>query len=782
MNHMRIRKQSRNVTAVVLFVSLLISSTAEAKYSGGSGTADDPYRIASARDLIDLGNTPVDYDKHFILAADIDMNEQVFGDALIAAGAEFWGDQADGTKFTGDFNGNGHRIMNLTIDSTGTGSNYVGLFGYVYFGARIRNLGIENGQIRADGGHTGALVGRNHGGTIERCYTNCRVTSTGSIMGGIVGTSWYGTIRDCYASGSVRGGNTVGGVVGRCLADIRTCYSTARLSGSSGVGGVVGDATSSGISLCFWDREASGITTSDGGFSKTTAQMKQAATFVGWDSAWMIDEGRDAPRLAWEQAGGTSLANVPVRSYAGTGTVSDPFVLSYPADLMALCARPEDWSRNTYFELANDIDMAGAAGFLPVGHFEGVLKGNGYAISNLVLDYGTETSFVGLIGSTIGGFILDLRMESPTITGANCCGALTGVNRGGLIANCASESGSVAGRTYVGGLVGRNTSGSTIRSSFNGSHVRGSTYVGGVVGFAQEALTDCYNKGSVGASVDYAGGIGGYIQSDVTNCYNRGSIECPGPHTGSLVGRYAAGTMSGCFWDIQVGGQAVGYVQDMHSYPDPGTVVNSEGRTTARMKDRANYISAGWDFEGETINGTADIWTMSTVDGYPVLFWQEETIGAVGLEDFETGSFMTLGWEVSGQRPWVVASGGGHSGEFCARSGSIGAGQHSSVSVTVDCAPGEVSFWQRVSCHSTMAGLEFYIDGERMDTWSGREEWRQVFFPIASGIHTFTWTYFKSGWSSVGEDTAWIDDIQWTVAELGHSSDEEPGQDGLIAH
>jgi len=40
---------------------------AQAQYSGGSGTAEDPYQIATAADLIALGETPDDYDKHFIL-------------------------------------------------------------------------------------------------------------------------------------------------------------------------------------------------------------------------------------------------------------------------------------------------------------------------------------------------------------------------------------------------------------------------------------------------------------------------------------------------------------------------------------------------------------------------------------------------------------------------------------------------------------------------------------------------------------------------------------------
>ena len=67
--------------------------TATAKYSGGSGTAQDLCQIATAADLIALGETPEDYDKHFLPTADIDLDpnlpgRKVFARAVIAPGGE----------------------------------------------------------------------------------------------------------------------------------------------------------------------------------------------------------------------------------------------------------------------------------------------------------------------------------------------------------------------------------------------------------------------------------------------------------------------------------------------------------------------------------------------------------------------------------------------------------------------------------------------------------------------------------------------------------------------
>jgi hypothetical protein len=71
-------------TIFVLLSIFLFSRPAEAKYGGGSGTADDPYQIATAAHLIALGETPEDYDKHFILTGDIDLAGHVFDKAVIA--------------------------------------------------------------------------------------------------------------------------------------------------------------------------------------------------------------------------------------------------------------------------------------------------------------------------------------------------------------------------------------------------------------------------------------------------------------------------------------------------------------------------------------------------------------------------------------------------------------------------------------------------------------------------------------------------------------------------
>ena len=86
---MEVRKSGFLWIISVLITFSVISFPAYAKYSGGTGEPNDPYQIAKAEDLMLLGESTEDYDKHFILTADIDLNpnlpgRKVFDRAVIA--------------------------------------------------------------------------------------------------------------------------------------------------------------------------------------------------------------------------------------------------------------------------------------------------------------------------------------------------------------------------------------------------------------------------------------------------------------------------------------------------------------------------------------------------------------------------------------------------------------------------------------------------------------------------------------------------------------------------
>jgi filamentous hemagglutinin family protein len=146
----------------------------------------------------------------------------------------------------------------------------------------------------------GGLVGYNDY-RITNSYSTGAVNGTGDYVGGLVGYN-LGGITNSYSTGAVSGYSLVGGLVGFTADSITNSYSTGAVSGDLSVGGLVGVWGGGAITNSYWNIETSGQPTSSGGTGKTTAQMKQQATFAGWDfvNTWGIVEGSSYPYLQWQ--------------------------------------------------------------------------------------------------------------------------------------------------------------------------------------------------------------------------------------------------------------------------------------------------------------------------------------------------------------------------------------------------------------------------------------------------------------------------------------------------
>jgi len=214
------------IPSVVLLLICFFGRPIEAQYSGGTGEPNDPYQIATAEDLIALGETPEDYDKHFILTADIDLDPnlpggQVFDKALIAWDTNDRESWFQGTPFTGTFDGNSHTMSNFSCTSTSTG--LIGFFGYVHSG-EVKDLVFMGARIDAEAGDdVGSLVGRlGYGSVLSGCSVQNATVKGGTMVGGLVGDNG-GTITNCYCS-CIVDGNSVGGLVGiNILGEISSC-------------------------------------------------------------------------------------------------------------------------------------------------------------------------------------------------------------------------------------------------------------------------------------------------------------------------------------------------------------------------------------------------------------------------------------------------------------------------------------------------------------------------------------------------------------------------------
>jgi len=113
---------------------------------------------------------------------------------------------------------------------------------------------------------------------------------------------------------------------------------------------------------------------------------------------------------------------------------------------------------------------------------------------------------------------------------------------------------------------------------------------------------------------------------------------------------------------------------------------------------------------------------------------------------------------------WVPSDAAWTSPDYSIQSRAIADRESSSLSITLDCQEGRLSFYCKVSCEAEYDGLIFSIDGRLQERWSGEQDWQYVSFPVRGGRRTFEWEYSKDFMLSRGHDCAWLDDIAFPIA------------------
>jgi hypothetical protein len=142
-------------------------------------------------------------------------------------------------------------------------------------------------------------------------------------------------------------------------------------------------------------------------------------------------------------------------------------------------------------------------------------------------------------------------------------------------------------------------------------------------------ISNCYSfvEGDVGEMTNNPLSVGGLVGGNlgsVSNCYSAGWIEpfdIRDPYVGTLVGVNISyddiATVSNC---------------SMYCHPDLPAIGKNDGGTVTNIwcltTTRSTFIDAGWDFVGETVNGT----------GMRSIFWTLHTLLITGW------MFMELTW------------------------------------------------------------------------------------------------------------------------------------------
>ena len=243
------------------------------------GTADNPFLVNTETDLrkVGTGQDGWTLSAHYRQTANIPLTQGNW--TRIGT--------SDTNSFTGSYNGDGHTITGLTINTTNTPGQ--GMFGYIGTGGKVENLGLINVNINSNSSTVGGIAGENRGGTIQNCYVTGDVTGNLNV-GGIVGDN-YGTIKNCVAlnqSVTLTGTSTyVGRITGTPLGTRQNNYAWSGMTLKANNSPVSATSSSNGI-------HGADITAVA---AKTQAAWQTAGFTFTIDSPWVWNTANSRPVL-----------------------------------------------------------------------------------------------------------------------------------------------------------------------------------------------------------------------------------------------------------------------------------------------------------------------------------------------------------------------------------------------------------------------------------------------------------------------------------------------------
>ena len=423
--------------------------------AAGSGTAEDPYLIYSAKDLKDFAdecNACADFKimTCAMLMADIDLQGENWKPIGICG---VNGDH----MYAGVFNGNGHTIKNLcchTDEGEGFG-DIAGFFGWTEGWGAIKNVIFENADIK--GGQAAVVVGRQG---YQCCVENVgvvgdiTVTSNGEDFKGAICAWGYteATIKHCFTTYYTLTTNFEGTVTdGYYLNTESIGKGTAMTS----------DQFASG-ELCYLLNGQQ-----DEGVWKQTLKKDEYPSFTGSDIYYV--EGNYS------------------NSVNGDGSEGNPFKIRTAEDLQAfadLCNAYTGFKIPYCAKLLADIDLQGV-NWKPIGitavngdhMYAGVFDGNYHTIKNLTSNVNDEPAFgtnAGLFANTEGwGIIRNLIIENVNVEGLQAGGVVARLGYQSRLENVAVIGTiNVSGAEGIqGGLVGWAYREASIINSFTSHEV-----------------------------------------------------------------------------------------------------------------------------------------------------------------------------------------------------------------------------------------------------------------------------------------------------------------------
>ncbi len=249
---------------------------------------------------------------------------------------------------------------------------------------------------------------------------------------------------------------------------------------------------------------------------------------------------------------------------------------------------------------------------------------------------GQDLYIAGIAGLSASSTITGSH-NAASVVAVNYCGGICGWSQETVITDCCN-TGAIEGSTRTAGISGYQFIGEISNCCNTGAITNNQDFGGGIAAEAiSTTISSSYNSGYISGGVNIAGFVGKILDTTVEDCYSTGGVNAIG-----IAGGFAANATNGsvirrCFStgevnaNIEMGGfiSAISYSDVENCFYDTETsgLTTSEAGTglpTDDMKDLDTFMTAGWDFMGETLNGTDNFWKLDGVnnDGYPLLSWK----------------------------------------------------------------------------------------------------------------------------------------------------------------
>ncbi len=531
----------------------------------------------------------------------------------------------------------------------------------------------------------GGLAGYN-GGSIINCYSTCNVsTGDRSTVGGLVGDQRSGSLVNCYYSGwngspSRFGGplavnpGLYGGNISHCFWDMKASSALERAVGTGltpiqmqniqtylDAGWDLVRESTNGTSEHWYMPQPSayakltvfsddyqphklaGKGTPENPFQLATPEDLGAMHRANWSACYRLVANIDLSGIKWSSTpmvyfdgqfngAGFVISNLTARGGAYLGLFGFLGTNSLITNVGIENANVVSGSNTECIGI-----LAGTNhGTINKCHAGGNVSGDkesdslggliGYNAGDITDCYARGTvkgkenrQLGGLVGKNKGRITRCRAEVDVSATGSNGLGGLVGENDYGTImySNAAGHvSGTGRGVGY-GGLVGDATG--VVKECYATGSISGREWcrvIGGFVGSTRWGcrITDCYATGSVSGgdsgNINLGGFVGWNWKATIINCYASGkvSVQSRAGHAGGFAGENKESNIINCFWDRHAGGL---------SRSDGGT-----GIMTPQIRQSQTFLEAGWDFVGETANGTKDIWWINEGKDYPRLWWE----------------------------------------------------------------------------------------------------------------------------------------------------------------